>query len=291
MIFGDKSLDLTKPQLMAVLNVTPDSFSDGGQLLGEKGHDWDVLYRRVEHMLQAGASIIDVGGESTRPGAALVSEAEEMQRVLPAIENIPMSIEMGEWVIENIRARFDTVVSVDTSTPALITASADAGVGLINDVRALARNGAMQAAVNTGLPVCLMHMQGKPETMQKAPQYDNVADSVAAYLNQQVGRYVAAGGSKTKVILDPGFGFGKSFEHNVSLFKQLSALCTLGYPLLVGVSRKQMIGTIIDKPPRQRAVASAVAAALAVQHGASIVRVHDVQETHDAIKTLEILGD
>ena len=277
MIFGDKSLDLTKPQLMAVLNVTPDSFSDGGQLLGEKGHDWDVLYRRVEHMLQAGASIIDVGGESTRPGAALVSEAEEMQRVLPAIENI--------------RARFDTVVSVDTSTPALITASADAGVGLINDVRALARNGAMQAAVNTGLPVCLMHMQGKPETMQKAPQYDNVADSVAAYLNQQVGRYVAAGGSKTKVILDPGFGFGKSFEHNVSLFKQLSALCTLGYPLLVGVSRKQMIGTIIDKPPRQRAVASAVAAALAVQHGASIVRVHDVQETHDAIKTLEILGD
>lgn len=277
MKFANKSIDLIKPHIMAVLNITPDSFSDGGQLFASGNHNWDALDRRVEVAINSGASFIDVGGESTRPGASPVSEAEELQRVIP--------------VIERINERFDTVVSVDTSSPAVMLAAAQAGVGLINDVRALSRDGALEAAVKTALPVCLMHMQGSPSTMQNSPQYDDVVGNVSSYLKQKIATYVAAGGCAAKVILDPGFGFGKSFEHNVSLFKQLPQLCKLGSPVLVGVSRKQMIGTIVNSPPEQRAVASAVAAGLAVKAGAAIVRVHDVQATYDAIRTIKVLGN
>ena len=276
MNFAGRELDLQQAHIMAVLNITPDSFSDGGQLFAQDGVDWDQLYRRAEAAIQAGATILDIGGESTRPGAEPVPLAQELARVVP--------------VIEGLHRRFDAVISVDTSAPTLMREAATAGAGLINDVRALSREGALEAAASTGLPVCLMHMQGQPGTMQQAPQYDDVLGSVLSALTQRIENYVLAGGNQSNVILDPGFGFGKTFEHNVALFKGLPQLAAAGFPLLVGVSRKTMIGHIVDKPPAERAVASAMAAALAVKNGAKIVRVHDVQATSDALKVMNSLG-
>tara|TARA_R110000796_G_scaffold16350_17_gene50966 strand:- start:667 stop:1455 length:789 start_codon:yes stop_codon:yes gene_type:complete len=250
---------------MGILNVTPDSFSDGGYF-----NRLDRALAHVESMLAAGATLIDVGGESTRPGAEPVSVEEELGRVLP--------------VVEAISSRFDVVISVDTSTPEVMTASAQAGAGLINDVRALERPGALQAAAATGLPVCLMHRQGEPGSMQDAPSYASVLDEVSAYLQARVAACEMAGISRARLLLDPGFGFGKSLEHNLQLFAGMGHLRPSGLPLLVGVSRKSMIGQVLDRPVDQRLSGSLALAALAIGAGARIIRAHDVAETMDAVR-------
>ncbi|PAU86251.1 dihydropteroate synthase [Pseudomonas sp. WN033] len=265
---GDRELDLSRVQIMGILNVTPDSFSDGGRF-----NHRDAALRHVERMLAEGAALIDVGGESTRPGAAPVGVEQELERVVP--------------VVEAIKQRFDTIVSVDTSTPEVITASAAVGAGLINDVRSLTRPGALAAAVATGLPVCIMHMKGEPDVMQRSPSYDSVLDEVNAFLVERVAACVAAGIPKERLILDPGFGFGKSLDHNLQLFARMHQLQPAGLPLLVGVSRKTMIGQVLDRPVDQRLHGSLALAALAVGKGARILRVHDVAATVDAVRMAE----
>jgi len=265
LLCGSRELDLSRPHVMGILNVTPDSFSDGGYF-----NRLDRALAHVESMLAAGATLIDVGGESTRPGAEPVSVEAELGRVLP--------------VVEAISSRFDVVISVDTSTPEVMTASAQAGAGLINDVRALERPGALQAAAATGLPVCLMHRQGEPGSMQDAPSYASVLDEVSAYLQARVAACEMAGISSARLLLDPGFGFGKSLEHNLQLFAGMGHLRPSGLPLLVGVSRKSMIGQVLDRPVDQRLSGSLALAALAIGAGARIIRAHDVAETMDAVR-------
>jgi dihydropteroate synthase len=250
---------------MGVLNVTPDSFSDGGRYTVI-----DAALRYAEQMLRDGAKIIDIGGESTRPGAALVSSAEELERVLP--------------VLEAINSRLDIIISLDTSTPELITAGAAAGAGMLNDVRALQRTGALEAAAATALPVCLMHMQGDPGTMQQRPHYDNVDDEVLAFLQLRVAACIDAGITRDRLLFDPGFGFGKTLNHNLSLLKNLQRLHALGGPLLVGMSRKSMLGQVLGGAPVEARIFAGVAAAvLAAERGARIIRSHDVRETADAL--------
>lgn len=265
---GDRELDLSRTHVMGILNMTPDSFSDGGRY-----NRMDAALQRVEQMLAAGATLIDVGGESTRPGAALVGVQEEVDRVVP--------------MVEAIRARFDTVVSVDTSTPEVIRGSAAVGAGLINDIRALQRPGAMDAAVDTGLAVCLMHMQGEPQTMQQAPEYASVLEAVNSFLEQRVQACLDAGIPRDRLVLDPGFGFGKTLQHNLELFDAMPQVRPLDLPLLVGVSRKSMIGQALDRPVDQRLAGGLALATLAVVKGARIVRVHDVAETVDAVRMTE----
>lgn len=271
-------LELSSPQIMAVLNTTPDSFSDGGALYNdERQLDLSLVLTQVESFLQQGANIIDVGGESTRPGAEPVSIAEELERVIP--------------VVEAVSKRFNVAISVDTSTPAVMTESAKVGASLINDVRALGRPGALEAAAETGLPVCLMHMSGEPGSMQDDPQYDDVVQEVCDFLLARVGQCVEVGIDTGKILLDPGFGFGKALTHNLTLFRHLDQLVALGFPLMVGVSRKSMIGAILDKPVDQRIIGSVAMAMLAAQRGAQILRVHDVSATADALKILKVLED
>ncbi len=265
---GDRELDLSSAHVMGILNVTPDSFSDGGHFV----HAGQAM-RHVEQMIADGATLIDVGGESTRPGAATVSPEQELDRVIP--------------VVEAIRQRFDTIVSVDTSTPQVMSAAAAAGAGLINDVRALRRPGALRAAASTGLPVCLMHMQGSPQDMQQAPQYESIIDEVSAFLVERVAVCAQAGIPADRLLLDPGFGFGKTLEHNFQLFAGMQRLLSLGCPLLVGVSRKSMIGQLLDRPVDQRLAGGLALAVLAVRSGARIIRVHDVAQTVDAIRMTE----
>lgn len=265
---GDRELDLSRTHVMGILNITPDSFSDGGRY-----NRLDAALLRVEQMLDAGATLIDVGGESTRPGAALVSVQEEVDRVVP--------------MVEAIRVRFDTVVSIDTSTPEVIRGAAGVGAGLINDIRALQREGAMQAAVDTGLAVCLMHMQGDPQTMQQAPAYDSVLADVNSFLELRVQACLDAGIERRLLVLDPGFGFGKGLQHNLELFASMSQVRPLDLPLLVGVSRKSMIGQALDRPVDQRLSGGLALATLAVAKGARIIRVHDVAETVDAVRMTE----
>ncbi len=262
---GARTLTLSAPVVMGVLNVTPDSFSDGGRFTS-----LDAALRQAEAMLAAGASLIDIGGESTRPGAAAVSEQQELDRVMP--------------VVEAILARMDAIISLDTSTPAVMLAGARAGVGLINDVRALQRDGAVDAARQTGLPVCLMHMQGEPSTMQASPEYRNVVDEVVAFLQQRTEVCLSEGITAQRIVWDPGFGFGKTDAHNLMLLAQLARLTGFGYPVLAGLSRKSMIGRLLDRPLEQRLHGSVALALMAVERGASIVRVHDVQETQDALR-------
>jgi dihydropteroate synthase len=269
---GGRFLDLSTPRIMGVLNVTPDSFSDGGQLFSDGQLHIDALCRRAEAMLAAGADILDIGGESTRPGAAVVSEDEELDRVLPAVEALA--------------ARFDTIISLDTSTPAVMRDGAARGASLINDVRALCRPGALEAAAETGLPVCLMHMQGEPDTMQQAPRYDSVVEDVAAFLTARAEVCMAAGIPEQAILLDPGFGFGKTVEHNFALLAGLPALAGLGYPLLAGLSRKSMIAKVIAEPALDRLPASVTLAVLAAERGARILRVHDVAATSDGLAML-----
>lgn len=264
---GSRVLDLSRPHVMGILNVTPDSFSDGGQHAGV-----DAALRHADAMLAAGATFIDVGGESTRPGARIVSPNEELERVAP--------------VVEAIARELDVIISVDTSTPAVIREAARLGAGLINDVRSLSRDGALQAVAGSGLPVCLMHMRGEPGDMQNDPRYDDVASEVVSFLRERMEACAAAGIPADRVVLDPGFGFAKNFAHNLSLFNRLEQLHTLGRPLLVGVSRKSMVGQALQRDVSHRLYGSLALAALAVAKGASILRVHDVAETVDVVRMI-----
>jgi len=264
----DSHLDLSFPHVMGILNVTPDSFSDGGQ------HNTLVAaLTHVNEMVNAGATIIDVGGESTRPGANTVSVQEELDRVIP--------------VIEAIAQRFEVWISVDTSKPEVITAAAQAGAHIINDIRSLSEAGALEAAAATGLPVCLMHMQGDPQTMQQAPQYQNVIAEVDSWFTAQIARCETAGIKKSNLLLDPGFGFGKNLSHNYQLLAQLGHFHHFELPLLVGMSRKSMIGQLLNVGPSQRLTGSLTCAVIAAMQGAQIVRVHDVKETVEAMRVVE----
>jgi dihydropteroate synthase len=264
---GNRVLDLSRTHVMGILNITPDSFSDGGRFAQR-----DLALRHAEAMMLAGATLIDVGGESTRPGARSVSPVEELERVAP--------------VVEAISAELDVIISVDTSTPSVIRETARLGAGLINDVRSLRRDGALDAAVATGLPVCLMHMRGEPTDMQDDPHYTDLVAEVSAFLRERMEQCVAAGIPVENIILDPGFGFAKTLEHNLSLFKHMEALHALGRPLLVGVSRKSMIGKVLDKPVDQRLNGALALAAMAMVKGAKILRVHDVPETVDVVRMI-----
>jgi dihydropteroate synthase len=266
---GARTLDLSRPRIMGVLNVTPDSFSDGGQLYRDGRVDTDVLLARAEKMLAEGADILDVGGESTRPGAAAVSEAEELDRVVTAVEALAQHC--------------DTIISVDTSTPSVMTESARCGAGLLNDVRGFRRPQALQAAADSGLALCVMHMQGEPGTMQTAPAYSDVVQDISEFLSQRLADMGAVGIDLDRVVIDPGFGFGKTAEQNFELLARLEALCYQRQPVLVGLSRKSMISSVLDRPPEQRMVASVALALMAVERGARIVRVHDVAATFDAL--------
>ncbi len=265
------------PLIMGILNVTPDSFSDGGECYSEGRFAIDLALRKAEKMLVGGADIIDIGGESTRPGAEPVTEQQELDRIVP--------------LVEAIASRLEVKISVDTSTPEVMLQAAGAGAHLINDVRALQRDGALQAAAKTNLPVCLMHMQGDPKTMQDQPSYDNVVDEVESFLLRRVAACETAGIRKNKVWLDPGFGFGKTLEHNLQLFKALPELVAKDLPLLIGVSRKSMIGGILNRELDGRLAGSLALAQLAAQKGASILRVHDVAETVDVLKILKAINE
>ncbi|WP_122425552.1 dihydropteroate synthase [Pseudomonas viridiflava] len=264
---GNRVLDLAHTHVMGILNATPDSFSDGGRY-----SQLDAALRHAQEMVAAGATLIDVGGESTRPGARPVSPAEEVDRVAP--------------VVERIARELDVIISVDTSTPEVIVESARLGAGLINDVRSLRRPGALEAAAATGLPVCLMHMLGEPGDMQDNPHYQDLVGEVSAFLADRMERCEAAGIPKDLMILDPGFGFAKTLEHNLSLFRHMEALHALGRPLLVGVSRKSMIGAVLGRPVGERLIGGLALAALAMTKGARILRVHDVAETADVVRMI-----
>ena len=264
---GGRFLDLSRPHVMGILNVTPDSFSDGGRFAQR-----DAALRHAEAMLLAGATLIDVGGESTRPGARAVSPVEELERVAP--------------IVEAIACELDVIISVDTSTPAVMREASRLGAGLINDVRALQRDGALDAAADSGLPVCLMHMRGEPTTMQDNPEYADVVAEVCEFLHERMAACASAGITAERVILDPGFGFAKTLEHNLSLFKHLPRLHALGRPLLVGASRKSMIGKVLGHEVGERLYGSLALAALALSKGAHILRVHDVAQTVDVVRMI-----
>ena len=264
---GNPVLDLAHTHVMGILNVTPDSFSDGGRF-----SQLDAALRHARAMVDAGATLIDVGGESTRPGARMVSPLEELERVAP--------------IVELIHRELDVIISVDTSTPAVMREVARLGAGLINDVRSLRREGALDAAAATGLPVCLMHMLGEPGDMQDNPQYRDIVGDVGEFLVERVAQCAAVGITPDRIILDPGFGFAKNLQHNLSLFKHMDALHALGRPLLVGVSRKSMIGLALNRPVGERLHGSLALAALAIVKGARILRVHDVAETVDVVRML-----
>ena len=259
-----KALDLSRPQVMGILNVTPDSFSDGGQFLAE-----DNALAQAKQMVADGAGIIDVGGESTRPGAAIVSIEEEISRVVP--------------VIEAIHSEIDIPISIDTTKPEVMRAAIKAGAGLINDVQALQVDGALQTAAELNVPVCLMHAQGTPQTMQDSPQYEDVVAEVTRFLMKRVVACEQAGIARERLILDPGFGFGKKANHNLRLMKHLNHLIEQGFPVLVGVSRKSMISKLLKVSVEERLAASLSLAAISVWQGAKIIRSHDVRQTVQAI--------
>jgi dihydropteroate synthase len=262
---GGKSLDLRAPQVMGILNVTPDSFSDGGLFISAEN-----ALRQARQMVDEGATIIDVGGESTRPGASPVSTVEEIDRVVP--------------IIEAIARELPTVISIDTSKPEVMRAAVVAGAALINDVRALREEGALKTVSELGVPVCLMHMQGAPRSMQQNPHYLDVVSEVKSFLAERVSRCIEAGIPRTRLIIDPGFGFGKTADHNWSLIKHLDSFLDLELPLLVGVSRKSSIGAVTGRAVADRLPGSLALATLACWKGAQIVRAHDVAATVDALK-------
>ena len=269
LVCGDRTLDLSRPRIMGVLNVTPDSFSDGGHYTSV-----DKALARAGAMLQEGADIIDVGGESTRPGAAPVSAQEELERVAP--------------VVERIVSELGALVSLDTSCPAVMMEGARLGAGIINDVRSLTREGALEAAASTSLAVCLMHMIGEPDTMQLAPHYEKPIEAeVACQLAERMRACEAAGIAADRLILDPGFGFGKTLAHNLRLMQQLDMLRVFRRPLLVGVSRKTMIAQVLDRPIAPmgdgRVVGGLALAVMALERGAGLIRTHDIAATRDAI--------
>lgn len=268
---GSRELDLSRPAVMGILNVTPDSFSDGGRYT-----TLSAALAQAARMQAEGAVIIDVGAESTRPGAAQVSVQEELDRTLP--------------VVEAIAAELDVVISLDTSTPALMREGAARGAGLINDVRALRREGALAAAAATGLPVCLMHMQGEPGSMQQQPGYRDVVAEVQEFLMARAADCVAAGIARERIVLDVGFGFGKTLQHNLALLAAMPRFVAMGFPQLVGVSRKSMLGAILGGAPVDgRLHAGLAVAAIAAQAGAAIIRVHDVKATAEAMAVVAAL--
>lgn len=266
---GDKSLSLEQRHVMGVLNVTPDSFSDGGRYC-----DSDQAMAHARQMISEGAALIDVGGESTRPGAAPVSVQEELDRVCP--------------IVERLTSEFDVLVSVDTSTPEVMSETIALGCSMINDVRAFTRGGAIDAVRDADVALCVMHMQGEPQTMQRAPGYDSVVSDLKRFFIGRIEALVSAGVDQRRLLLDPGFGFGKTLEHNLALLRQLSSFQGLELPLLIGVSRKSMIGAILQNDDvGQRLYGSLSAAVIAAMHGAWIIRAHDVQATVDAIKVVD----
>ena len=259
------SLSLERPHVMGILNVTPDSFSDGGH--------FSQIERAMAHarqMVSDGATLIDIGGESTRPGAPDVSEQEELDRVIP--------------VVERLVAELDVMISLDTSKAAVMREGCKAGAHLINDVRALLEPGALAVAAEADVPVCLMHMQGQPRTMQAEPHYDNLLGEVRAFFDERIAACLAAGIRRQQLLLDPGYGFGKTLAHNYQLLAQQSKLLDYQLPLLVGMSRKSMIGNLLGRPVDDRLAGSLACALIGMQHGARIIRVHDVRETMDALR-------
>ena len=262
---GARTLDLSAPVVMGILNVTPDSFSDGGRFT-----ERDAALRQAERMLADGAAIIDVGGEATRPGAAPVSEQQELDRVVP--------------VVEALTSELDALVSVDTSTAAVIRGAAAAGAGMINDVRALRRSGALGAAAASGLPVCLMHMQGEPGNMQDDPRYQDVTAEVVDFLRQRIAACGQVGIPRERLLVDPGFGFAKTVAHNLTLMHEMAALQELALPILIGISRKSLFGKLLGRDVNERLPASLAAAVMCVERGAMIVRAHDVKETVDVVR-------
>ncbi len=260
-----KILDLSRPRVMGVLNITPDSFSDGGKFLSV-----DAALRRARQMIGEGADIIDVGGESTRPGAAAVAEQEELDRVIP--------------VIRGLAEKIPVPLSIDTSKPRVMGEAVAAGAGLINDVKALRAPGALRAASEAKVPVCLMHMQGEPRSMQTAPRYEDVTREVNDFLRERIAACMEAGIAADRLLVDPGLGFGKTLEHNITLMRNLRLFAELGVPVLVGISRKSMLGTLLDAPVDQRLYGGLAAAVLAVARGARLIRTHDVKPTVDALK-------
>ncbi len=266
---NNKSLDLSRPHVMAILNVTPDSFSDGG-----KYNSIELALAQVDKMIKAGVSIVDVGGESTRPGAPDVSLEEELRRVV--------------LVIKAIREKYDVWISVDTSKAEVMRQAIDAGADLINDIRSLQEPGALEVAAEANLPICLMHMKGQPRTMQVDPHYDDLMGDVSAFLEERIAACEAAGIDKSQLILDPGFGFGKTIEHNYHMLAHLEKFHEFGLPILAGMSRKSMIFKLLDKPAAECTNASVVCATIAAMKGAQIIRVHDFEETIEAMKVVEM---
>jgi len=271
---GEVLVSLAYPRIMGILNVTPDSFSDGGQLFAGKGKgagvSVDKALKLAREMCKDGAAILDIGGESTRPGAAAVTEQEELDRVLPVVEAIATNIEIG--------------ISVDTSSPRVMKEAISLGAGLVNDVRALSRAGSVGAVSASRASICLMHMQGQPSTMQEGAVYESVVDEVYYYLAARVQACLDAGIVRERLLIDPGFGFGKTLAHNYELLRELKRFQALGLPILVGVSRKSMIGLVTGRSPAERLAGTLSATIHALENGASIVRAHDVAATADAIK-------
>mgnify|MGYP006147640989 FL=1 len=264
----NKTLDLTYPQVMGILNVTPDSFSDGGRF-----DHIDAALEQARTMIRDGATIIDIGGESTRPGAEDVSEEQELDRVIP--------------IIEAIRAESEVWISIDTSKPQVMKKAVAAGADLINDVRALTVKGALDVAAQTGVPVCIMHMKGQPQNMQDNPQYQDVIDEVADFLNERIAQCLKAGIKRENIVLDPGFGFGKTMDHNFRLINQFNRLLDFELPVLAGLSRKSMFDHLLGLKVDERLASSLTGALLCAQQGAHILRVHDVKETADMLKIMK----
>lgn len=268
LIAGTKRLSLASPVVMGILNVTPDSFSDGG-----KFSSFELACQHADEMVAQGALIIDIGGESTRPGAADVSVEDELARVVP--------------LVEYVAKHHDVWISVDTSKPEVMRQAVNAGAHLINDVRALLEPGALETAAQLNVPICLMHMQGAPRTMQSAPEYQDVIADVFKFLNERIQACLEAGIPRERLLIDPGFGFGKTLEHNYELLAKLERFAQFELPILIGLSRKSMIGNLLARPTSERLAGSLAGAMIAAQKGAHIIRVHDVPETVDMLKVLQ----
>ncbi|ABX50585.1 dihydropteroate synthase [Shewanella baltica OS625] len=268
LIAGTKRLALSSPIVMGILNITPDSFSDGGQY-----SSYELACQHADDMVAQGAGMIDIGGESTRPGAAEVSLADELARVIP--------------LVKYVATHHDVWISVDTSKAEVMRQAVAAGAHLINDVRALMEPGALEAAAELHVPICLMHMQGEPKNMQSSPIYYDVIEEVSGFLTERIDACIQAGIPRELLILDPGFGFGKSLEHNYELLAKLDSFTKFDLPVLIGLSRKSMIGNLLAKPTSERLAGSLAGAMIAAQKGAHIIRVHDVAETVDMLKVLQ----
>lgn len=267
-----QNTDKNTPQIMGILNTTPDSFSDGGH--------FNQLQKALQHarsMIADGADIIDIGGESTRPGAQEVTLAQELERTIP--------------VIEKLRAESNIPISIDTTKPQVMSEAVAAGANIINDVKALQSPGAIEIAAKTNAQICLMHMQGTPQTMQNAPVYENIVEEITSFFEQRIAACVSGGVNPQKITLDPGFGFGKTLEHNYQILANLDCFSKLKRPILVGVSRKSMIGNVLNNSVSERLAGSLAAAIFAAQHGASVLRVHDVKETADAFAVLAKIAE